>query len=414
MRTTLLCLALLFIISCKTKEQPVTSQEPTKATAYNYSYDVDTLKSLNEYIPLLSKRKLWGEHYCYTVISNVNVVDVKAGTVLSGHTVVLHDNVIEAVLAKGEERPKIEEQYRVLEIDGTGKYLAPGLCDMHTHYICSNAMRLHFLVNGITTVRNANGTQVHRDEQFLLSTQQLLGPNCYSTFAEKASPWLRDTSWPKINPPTWLCIDQGIESKKLQSVFALAEKHSLRISIDAWTQLPEINYPDNAAFEQWTSMEMLQRRSNFRTFWFFSKFYADSVITHSTTSALALDVLKSTPGQFCIGTESQRNTSWRTSPLVNEMKFLAAHQVPNITILQIATRNAGIFANAGVPANNSTTDPAWFGEIKEGYRADLVLLEKNPLTDVAGYERPQSVFVKGVYLNANDLGEMRKAISKFD
>ena len=41
----------------------------------------------------------------------------------------------------------------VVEIDGTGKYLMPGLADMHVHAWNENDLIL-FVANGITTIRN--------------------------------------------------------------------------------------------------------------------------------------------------------------------------------------------------------------------------------------------------------------------
>lgn len=42
-----------------------------------------------------------------------------------------------------------------LEIDGTGKFLMPGLVDMHTHISAASAK--HYLYSGVTTVRNTGG-----------------------------------------------------------------------------------------------------------------------------------------------------------------------------------------------------------------------------------------------------------------
>jgi hypothetical protein len=409
MRLLLPCAVFLFFISCKTRETPVTPAEESEANLFSYS--LDTLDSLNEYIPLLTHRKLRVEHYCYTIISHVNVVDVSTGTISTDRTVVLHDNFIEAILATGALLPDIDKQYRVLRINGTGKYLAPGLCDMHVHYECSNAMRLQFLMHGVTSVRNVDGSQLHLDEQQLIATQQLLGPNCYSAFRTNKIPRINDTSFHWRNrPPTWLYMNGAVDMKKAQSDFVTAGNNEVRVSIDTWHPLPAMDYPDHTAFEQWTSIDLLQRQTNFQTFWFFSKFYSDSARAILSGSGPAMDVLKSVPSQFCVGTETQRGSVWDVCPVVNEMKFLAAHGVSNITVLQIATRNAGIFTNTGVATKYIT--PVLFGEIKEGYRADLLLLRNNPLADVGNYAAPETVFINGVCLNANDLSELKKATIK--
>ncbi|WP_213809911.1 hypothetical protein [Jeotgalicoccus sp. WY2] len=42
-----------------------------------------------------------------------------------------------------------------LNIDGTGKFLMPGLVDMHTHITPTSAR--HYLYSGVTSVRNTGG-----------------------------------------------------------------------------------------------------------------------------------------------------------------------------------------------------------------------------------------------------------------
>lgn len=66
------------------------------------------------------------------IIANVNVVDVKQGVLLPGHDVLISDGRITAVEAHAAHR----EADSI--IDGTGKFLMPGLWDMHTHIFNNN------------------------------------------------------------------------------------------------------------------------------------------------------------------------------------------------------------------------------------------------------------------------------------
>lgn len=61
-----------------------------------------------------------------------------------------------------------------LEIDGTNKYLMPGLVDMHTHI--SSASAKHYLYSGVTTVRNTGGNYE------LLNLIDDVSPNVYATY----------------------------------------------------------------------------------------------------------------------------------------------------------------------------------------------------------------------------------------
>jgi hypothetical protein len=411
MRLILLSFILLFVYSCKSREKPAAPTEEQRRYASGYS--VDTLKTLNQYIGLLSHRKLRTEHYCYTVISNVTVVDVKLATTTPFQTVILHEGKIERILAAGEIRPEISKDYRVLEIDGKGRYLAPGLCDMHVHYACANVLRLNFLLNGVTTIRNAGGQKVHFDEQRMLVTQQILGPNLYSTFEAKEIPWIRDSAYtPNSFSPTWISLNGKLTTASLDSAFSLAEKNKLHVSIDSWNPLPEYSYEPGTAFEQWTGFTSLQRLKNFESFWFFAKFYQDSASkTFNKMRTAVLQQLKHMPDRFCIGTETQKGNSQKSNPVVDEMRALSSMGVDNATVIRIATYNAGIFINGDAQPDTSRLYPALFGEVKEGFRADLVLLAGNPLAQ--NYGSPQLVFINGVCLSETDLAEMRDAAIKF-
>ena len=59
-------------------------------------------------------------------------------------------------------------------IDAAGKFLLPGLADMHVHV--GEADLPLFLVNGITTIRELNGSTTHLDLRRRVCDGSLLGP----------------------------------------------------------------------------------------------------------------------------------------------------------------------------------------------------------------------------------------------
>ncbi|HEX6086293.1 MAG TPA: amidohydrolase family protein [Thermoanaerobaculia bacterium] len=79
------------------------------------------------------------------VIRNVNVVDLKGGVLLRERNVVIRDGVIvEGAPPEG-----------ATVVDGRGKYLIPGLWDMHVHLSWTTASALPVLLaNGVTGVRD--------------------------------------------------------------------------------------------------------------------------------------------------------------------------------------------------------------------------------------------------------------------
>jgi imidazolonepropionase-like amidohydrolase len=94
---------------------------------------------------------LAGNHDC--LISNVNVVDVNTGKILKNKTIAIDNHRITAIYDKG-----ISNSTATIVIDGTGKYLIPGLWDMHAHYKWSHVDLDPLLIaNGITGIREMWG-----------------------------------------------------------------------------------------------------------------------------------------------------------------------------------------------------------------------------------------------------------------
>ena len=89
-----------------------------------------------------------------TAITNVTVIDAVNG-VRENHTVVFDGDEIIAINSSGPPLSVAET------IDGTGKYLIPGLWDFHVHLTYddrfTDSMPLLFLSYGITSVRDTGG-----------------------------------------------------------------------------------------------------------------------------------------------------------------------------------------------------------------------------------------------------------------
>ena len=85
-------------------------------------------------------------------ITHVNVIDVNGGRVQRDVNVVVRDQRIESV---GPAAPPKNAKL----IDGRGKFLIPGLWDMHVHlsYTTSSALPV-YLANGVTSVRDMGST----------------------------------------------------------------------------------------------------------------------------------------------------------------------------------------------------------------------------------------------------------------
>jgi imidazolonepropionase-like amidohydrolase len=117
------------------------------------------------------------------VFKSVNVVPMNEENVLNDQTVVLRDSKIVYVGdAKGAKFGK-----NALVVDAKGKYLMPGLAEMHAHVPPIDDMEpmkevlLLFAVNGITTIRGMLGHPKHLELRAKINSGEIPGPHLYTT-----------------------------------------------------------------------------------------------------------------------------------------------------------------------------------------------------------------------------------------
>ncbi len=85
------------------------------------------------------------------VLSHVNVVDVKSGRILGDVTITITNSHITRI---DSSTPRVGSG--TLVVDGRGRYVIPGLWDMHVHWYDEQLLPL-FLANGVTGVRQMFG-----------------------------------------------------------------------------------------------------------------------------------------------------------------------------------------------------------------------------------------------------------------
>jgi imidazolonepropionase-like amidohydrolase len=130
-----------------------------------------------------------------TAFVNVSVVPMDRDTVLARQTVIITDGKIVAMGPAASTRIPVGSR----RIDGTGRYLMPGLADMHVHFIRpaipgktqysgasthaqeNTELALLFVANGVTTVRNMWGAPEILALNDRIVRGDLLGPTIYST-----------------------------------------------------------------------------------------------------------------------------------------------------------------------------------------------------------------------------------------
>ena len=112
-----------------------------------------------------------------TAFVNVNVIDVTDGSVAPSRTVIVEDGIIRSI-GEFRETPVAES---AIVVDGTDRYLMPGLAEMHGHIPGGESAGLErvltlFVANGVTTVRGMLGQPSHLELRHRLETGEQLGP----------------------------------------------------------------------------------------------------------------------------------------------------------------------------------------------------------------------------------------------
>jgi len=142
--------------------------------------------------PGIAQRKIPTGVDTSVVIENVSVIPMDSERVMEGQTVTIEDGRIANIRPGGELDIPADAHI----VDGTGKFLIPGLSDMHMHTFGSENDLLVYLANGVTTIRVLGADPpaiLEWRDQIIAGTR--VGPNIWA--------W-----WPMIEShtfdPKWL------------------------------------------------------------------------------------------------------------------------------------------------------------------------------------------------------------------
>ena len=112
-----------------------------------------------------------------TAVVNVNVIPMSSEVVIAARTVVVADGIIVAI---GDvDQVPVPEEAEI--VDGTDRFLMPGLAEMHAHVANTGSVNLDrdftlFVANGVTTVRGMLGRSSHLALRSQLLTGAIFGP----------------------------------------------------------------------------------------------------------------------------------------------------------------------------------------------------------------------------------------------
>jgi len=437
-----------------------------------------------------------------TVFVGVNVIPMDRERVLTDQTVVVRDGVIVEI---GDAR-KVRVPQGAQRIDGRGKFLIPGLADMHVHLftddeypdaLAEDEFKI-MLAQGVTTIRLMTGTP----EQLVLREKsargEIVAPTIYAaspqftgrkatnayvvtTEAEareavrKAKAdgydYLKMTTF--LKPEVYEAIVEEAARQKIRVVgHADSRSVGLERALRARQQIEHLDsylealVPENSPVKgsvsdlyiyqpkNWESIDVLDEnkiaeiaRATVRanpfsvpTLYFFKstfgvgrteesiraqpdiRFYppktVDLWVGHSKKYlaqaasperraryvAVRNKIVKAihdAGGKILAGSDTPEWLLLYGYTLHRELRALNEAGLSNYATLAAATRNAAEFFG--------TLDKT--GTIERGKRADLVLLEANPLANIANTERRAGVMLKGRWFAQAELDKSLEEIA---
>jgi cytosine/adenosine deaminase-related metal-dependent hydrolase len=391
-------------------------------------------------------------------------VDIVDGRILQNRTVTIRGRTIASITQN--TAPPGDAQV----VDGQGKFLIPGLWDMHAHMEMTGESWLQlYVANGVTGIRDMGSAL-----DFILnlreasSSARVLGPRIFA-----AGPILDDApgDWPfRMRVKTaddgraavQLLKRRGVDLVKVhdhtprEAFFAIAEearRENLRLAghvplgltaeqvIDAGQR--DIEHLSNLGL--WRPCSGGQKYSPESCRTFFETLARRGVWSTPTLAAMSEIMTIGTPAstvppdRMAYASKSLR-AMWAGNQSISSpgaAQFLKVNaEVAAVVTEDMATAGVGILAGcdgmiAGFCVHDelaamvqggmtplgalqtATLNPARYfglqqtaGSIASGQSADLVLLDASPLTDITNIRRIRAVIVAGRFLDRTDLDKL--------
>ena len=133
----------------------------------------------------LAAAAAWADESASTAlaITHVTVIDATGAPPQADMTVIVHDQRITELGKSSEVRAPVH----AVIVDGRGKYLIPGLWDMHVHTVFGDWLPRDervvlplFVANGVTGVRDMGGDlDVLKEWRAQIAAGRLLGPRMF-------------------------------------------------------------------------------------------------------------------------------------------------------------------------------------------------------------------------------------------
>jgi imidazolonepropionase-like amidohydrolase len=397
---------------------------------------------------------------------NVSLVPMTKDGVVPEQTVVVTGDRITAVgPAKTTRVPE-----GATRIDGQGKFLMPGLAEMHGHIPPPTAPREQvenvlflYVAAGVTTVRGMQGAPGQLDlreaskrgdivapnlylagPQFsgaavksvedaaarvrqqksegwdLLKVQEGLAPDVYDSMARTAKDvGIRFGGHVPDSIDVVHAIDMGqetfdhidgyiehldgrarvVDDKALQALVQRTRQAGAWIvptmlvwetlqgpvTLESRTSYPELQYLPSAQIAQWTKA-LDTRLKN-------PQFNAEQAKLHIDNRVRILKALHGGGVRLLLGSDAPQQFNVPGYSIHREMKSMADAGISTYEIVKSGTANVGEYFKA----------QDRFGTIATGQRADLILVDANPLQNIDNMAKRSGVMVRGRWLPASEI-----------
>lgn len=397
---------------------------------------------------------------------DVTVVSVRDGTLHEHQTVVVENGLFTAV---GSVRD-VRVPRGALRINGQGRFLVPGLADMHVHSMVSNSQKLLNLANGVTTIREMDGFPYLLRERQAIRENRLLGPTMYVAGTILAAMPMEDYARVVTSPDEARAavIEQkrnGYDFIKVHNVlpvelYRAVTEEARRQFIDVVGHVPHDVRLGEAIKQGQRTLEHMKG------------YYYDRTLKMTTEDYVGLTKdaqVWNCPTFYTRRTGIARSELERLIATSDEMRFVPAEdkrrwleeakEIPDATTETIYERSTAAFKellairarfltgtdsgggyrnhvpgyalqheletmeSLGMPAidvlRSSTIEAAAamrrereFGSIDVGMRADCVLASKNPLETVVNLRQKKGVMVRGIWMPPEAIEEMLSSVAR--
>ena len=397
---------------------------------------------------------------------NVTVVPMTKDGLLPGHTVVVTGDRITAVgPAKSTAVPE-----GATRVDGRGKYLMPGLAEMHGHIPPPTAPRefvdnvlFLYVATGVTTVRGMQGAPGQLELREAARRGEIVAPNLHLAgpqFSGAAVKSVEDAAarvrqqksegWDLLKVQEGLALDvydsmaktakevairfgghvpdsvdvihaldmgqetfdhidgyiehldgraKVVDDRALQDLVLRTRKAGAWIvptmvvwetlqgpvTLESRTSLPELQYMPATQVAQWTKA-LETRLKN-------PQFNAPQAKLHIDNRIHIMKTLHAGGVRLLLGSDAPQQFNVPGYSIHREMKSMADAGITPYDVIKSGTANVGEYFKA----------QDTFGIVAAGQRADLILVDANPLQNVTNMEKRSGVMIRGRWLPAAEI-----------